>query len=536
MEEPKRLDMTEAELEAFFQRLEKDELTESDRKNIKEIMAAFIWMAQKLEDKELSIKRLQRLFGIKTEKSENLFGPKKDKDKDDKGDGPGGSAPAPEKNENTESKPKGKNGAADYPTAERIFYPHESLKVGDPCPSCKRGTIYPFGVGTVLRLTGQPPIVATIHQPEQLRCSACLELFTAQLPSDIAQERADPAAKATVVTFRYGVGLPFYRMEKLSEMYQVPLPDSTQWDMAEDVTEAAYPAFNALMGFAAQGSLFNSDDTGMRVVSLKKQLLAEGAERTGIFSTGILSKVGGHEVALFFTGNKHAGENMTELLKRRSPGLAPPSLMCDALSRNKPKGVEVVYGNCMDHARRDFVDLIPKYETECRYFIERLGWIYLYDREAKKLKLDDNARLIYHQAKSLPIMEELKLWCEQKFAQKEVEPNSPIGKSLQYFLNHFTELAEFCRTPGMPLSNAAVERLIKTAVLHRKNSLFYMTVMGALVGDVLMSLIQTAKRSGANVLDYLTRLQVHAADVKKNPDAWLPWNYLNRAALLQPSR
>jgi hypothetical protein len=306
--------------------------------------------------------------------------------------------------------------------------------------------------------------------------------------------------------------------------------------MAEDVTEAAYPAFNALMGFAAQGSLFNSDDTGMRVVSLKKQLLTEGSERTGIFSTGILSKVGGHEVALFFTGNKHAGENMTDLLKRRAPGLAPPSLMCDALSRNKPKGVEVVYGNCMDHARRDFVDLIPKYETECRYFIERLGWIYLYDREAKKLKLDDDARLSYHQEKSLPIMEELKIWCEQKLVQKEVEPNSPIGKSLQYFLNHFTELAEFCRTPGMPLSNAAVERLIKTAVLHRKNSLFYMTVMGALVGDVLMSLIQTAKRSGANVLDYLTRLQVHAADVKKNPDAWLPWNYMNRVALLQPVR
>ena len=62
-----------------------------------------------------------------------------------------------------------------------------------------------------------------------------------------------------------------------------------------------------------------------------------------------------------------------------------------------------------------------------------------------------------------------------------------------------------------------------------------MSVIGALVGDVLMSLIQTAKRAGANVFDYLTRLQTHAADVKKNPEAWLPWNYLDRVELLQIS-
>jgi transposase len=529
MDEPKRLDMTEAELEALFGRLDQGLLTDEDRRNIKDFIAALIWMSHKLEDKELSIKRLQRLFGIKTEKSENLFG-SKDKDKDDKDQG--GSSPP--KNKNPEPKPKGKNGASDYPGAERKIYPHESLKVGDTCPSCARGTLFQFGFGSLLRLKGQPPIKAEIHMPEQLRCSACQEIFTASLPADVGSERADACAKATIAMFRYGVGMPFYRLEKLSEMFQVPLPDSTQWDMAESVTEAVYPAFNALMSYAAQGSLFNADDTGNRVVWLKKQLIAEGSERTGIFSTGILSKVGGREIALFFTGNKHAGENMSALLKRRAAGLAPPNLMCDALSRNKPKGVEVVHGNCMDHARRDFVDLIPKYGAECRYFIERIGFVYLHDREAKFHKLDDDARLKYHKEKSLPIMEEIKGWCEQKLAQKEVEPNSPLGGSLQYFLNHYSELTEFCKAPGMPLSNAAVERLIKTAVLHRKNSLFYMSITGALVGDVLMSLIQTAKRAGVNVLDYLTRLQECAADVKKNPDAWLPWNYKDRLLELSP--
>jgi len=55
----------------------------------------------------------------------------------------------------------------------------------------------------------------------------------------------------------------------------------------------------------------------------------------------------------------------------------------------------------------------------------------------------------------------------------------------------------------MPLSNAVTERLIKTAVLHRKNSYFYKTLFGARVGDVMMSIIQTASDAGQNVLHYL---------------------------------
>jgi len=61
-----------------------------------------------------------------------------------------------------------------------------------------------------------------------------------------------------------------------------------------------------------------------------------------------------------------------------------------------------------------------------------------------------------------------------------------------------------------------------------------MSIIGALVGDVLMSLIQTAKRAGCNVLDYLTKLQEFAREVKINPSAWLPWNYKERLLELSP--
>jgi transposase len=535
MDEPKRLEWTGEELNAFFERLDKGELTDFDRQHIREIFSMMLWMGEKLEHNELTIKRLQRLFGIKTEKAANLFG-NKDKDQDPKGGGSAASGSPPPKNDNSEKKPKGKNGADDYPDAKRIYYPHESLKPGDLCPICEDAKLYHYGTASVLRITGQPPVVATVHEPEQLRCASCGEIFTAQLPDSVGMERADACAKATIATFRYGAGIPFYRMEMLSEMFRVALPDSTQWDMSEDVADACYPVFKALITYAAQGELFFSDDTSMRIIKLKKKLLAEGAERTGIFTSGILASVGARKIALFFSGNKHAGENMAMILKKREEGLALPNLMCDALSRNKPKEVSVNHGNCMDHCRREYVDLVKQFEAECEYFLGKLGNIYRNDSEAKRFELDDDERQWYHWAHSRPIMEELHAWCLSKFENKEVEPNSLLGRAMNYFLNHFPELAKFYQTPGMPIANSPVEQLLKTAVLHRKNSLFYQTVMGALVGDVLMSIIQTAKRARANVLDYLTKLQLYTADVKLNPRAWFPWNYTERVELLQAAQ
>ena len=61
----------------------------------------------------------------------------------------------------------------------------------------------------------------------------------------------------------------------------------------------------------------------------------------------------------------------------------------------------------------------------------------------------------------------------------------------------------------------------------RKNALFFKTLAGAAVGDVLMSLIATAAAAEINVFDYLVVLQRHADAVKANPEQWLPWNYHN---------
>jgi hypothetical protein len=68
---------------------------------------------------------------------------------------------------------------------------------------------------------------------------------------------------------------------------------------------------------------------------------------------------------------------------------------------------------------------------------------------------------------------------------------------------------------------------LKKAILHRKNALFYKTKNGTHVGDLFMSLIHTCQLVGVSAFDYLTELKIHAAELSRNPEQWMPWNYRN---------
>jgi hypothetical protein len=124
----------------------------------------------------------------------------------------------------------------------------------------------------------------------------------------------------------------------------------------------------------------------------------------------------------------------------------------------------------------------------------------------------------------------LKTWLERQFDEKLVEPNSALGEAITYLLKRCDALTLFLRKAGAPLDNNICERALKNAILHRKNSLFYKTRNGAHVGDIYMTLIYTCELNGANPLDYLNQLQLHAADVAQHPDQWMPWNYRDHSA------
>jgi transposase len=179
----------------------------------------------------------------------------------------------------------------------------------------------------------------------------------------------------------------------------------------------------------------------------------------------------------------------------------------------------------MSHGRRQFVDVAANFPEECRHVLKTLGGVWHNDALAQKQKLSPQQRLRFHQEHSGPLLTKLAEWMKAQLAEHKTEPNSGLGKAIQYMLRHWMPLTLFLREPGAPLDNNVVERALKKAILHRKNSLFYKTLNGARVGDLFMSLIHTCELNGANPFDYLTELQRHAAALERTPAEWMPWNY-----------
>ena len=157
--------------------------------------------------------------------------------------------------------------------------------------------------------------------------------------------------------------------------------------------------------------------------------------------------------------------------------------------------------------------------------LEKLKQVYQHDEQARTENLDDEQRLLFHQQHSAEPMEQLKQWMEKKIEDKEVEPNSGLGEAINYMLKRWEGLTRFLSVPGAPLDNNICERVLKTAIRHRKNSLFYKTQNGAHVGDLFMSLIHTCRLCRVNPFDYLTKLRRFADQLGKDPCRWMPWNY-----------
>jgi transposase len=420
----------------------------------------------------------------------------------------------------------GRNGAAAYRGARKVAVPHASLKAGDPCPDARcRGKVYPQrDPGVLVRIKGQAPIAATVYELEKLRCNLCGDVFTAAAPEGVGEKKYDETAASMIALLRYGSGVPWYRLQGLEKSLGIPLPVATQCEIVAETAVILQPALQELTRQAAQGEVVHNDDTSMRVLSLDRDADIS-PDRTGVFTSGVVWIFQERRIALFFTGCKHAGENLAEVLKQRPTDLPPPIQMCDALSRNVPKSFATLLANCMAHGRRNFVEVTPSFPEECRFVLEILGEVYGYDDQARTQCMSPEQRLHFHQEHSGPVMENLKVWLGVQFAESKVEPNSGLGKAISYLLNHWDKLTLFLRVPRAPLDNNIVERALKKSILHRKNSLFYRNRNGAQMGDLFMSLIHTCELNHVNPFDYLTELQRHAGELQQTPSDWMPWNY-----------
>jgi hypothetical protein len=537
-------------------------LSHEDHALLSKLVAAFLLLTRLVHQGRATLSRLRRLFGLrKSEKRRDVF---PDPRGQTTGNGGGASTP-PAGSEMPDpasasacsdpSSPDGAAGPADptppdtdppgrrkghgrrpasaYVDAEHIPVGHPSLAPGDDCPLCE-GSVYALkDPARFLRIFGQSLFLARCWDCQQLRCGDCQRVFTAQPPPEACGRKFSESAAALVAVLRFWLGTPHYRLGRLQEALGTPIPDATQWDVLHERAREIYPVFQALLHRAAQAPLMHNDDTHMPVLQFmgkrREKLVTKGElpreDRTGLFTTGIVANLPEGPAALFFTGRRHAGENLAALLERRGKELGPVLLMCDALDRNLPKGHRVEEANCLTHGRRGVVDQAESFPAECQHVIDQIGRVYAVDDFCRDEKLPPHERLWLHRLESAPVLNQLRTWMTAQIEDKRIEPNSELGQALNYMLKRWDKLTVFLRVPGAPLDNNICERILKLAIQHRKNSLFYRSERGALVGDLYMTLIHTAVLHRQNPLHYLTALMSHAQAVAAAPSDWMPWNY-----------
>jgi len=531
-------------LEEVLRRAERS-LDEEDAELIRAVIESYAYVTALVEDKNTTIRRLrQLLFGARTETTEAVVGADTGRtevtaspDAAPEIESAAGKGTPDASGVAAVPKGHGRNGAEAYRGAERIDVAHPSLRAGDACPACGQGTVYEKAPGVLVRITGQPPLAAKVYRLQKLRCHLCGQVFTADAPPGAGDRKYDATAGSMIGLLKYGSGLPFNRLDGLQGGLGVPLPASTQWDIVHAVAADLAPAFDELIRQAAQGEVLHNDDTTVKILELmgdrgrhepQANLVENGDDsdgRRGLYTSGVVALRDGHRVALFFSGRRHAGENLARVLKHRAERLPPPIQMCDALTRNLPGELRTILAHCLAHARRRFVDVYDRFPEPCRHLLESLGVVYHNDAVARQRQLSPEARLRFHQEASGPTMRDLHDWLTGQLDERRTEPNSALGGAIGYMLKHWDELTLFLRQAGAPLDNNVCERALKKAILHRKNALFYKTRNGARVGDLYMSLIYTCQLNQANPFDYLTELQRHAEAVANDPRPWMPWNY-----------
>ncbi len=527
------VDVNVKDVHEILERARERSLTEEEAALLRAIAESYAFVLEEIADKDATIRNLREMiFGSKTEKTRNVVG----------GDGgsPLGST-RPDTGPKEKPKGHGRMGAEAYTGAARVKITHPSLKHGDRCPECRRGKVHQLKEpARLVRVVGGVPFPAKVYEKDRLRCATCGHVFVAPSPEGVGEEKFDETASSMLALLRYGSGLPFYRIEELQKNLGVPIPSSVQWEVVSGAAEKIAPAYDELVRQAAQGKVLSNDDTAMKILDLlveekkRKERGEKPSERTGIFTSGIVSERDGRRVAMYFTGRKHAGENLATLLAQRDPALDPPLQMCDGLSRNLPGELKTILGNCLVHGRRQFVKVVESFPAEVRHVLEELRRVYATDARARSEGMSPEERLGLHQEESAPVMKRLKAWMDALIAEKKVEPNSGLGKAIAYVTSRWERMTLFLRKPGAPLDNNITERMLKKAILHRKASLFYKTQNGARVGDLFMTLIATARLNGVDPFHYLTELQRHAKEVEADPADWMPWSYRETLARAKP--
>lgn len=228
--------LNEQGLDALIQRVSDAKehslaLSPEDTQLLLDALMTLAHLQERLQDKDVTLHKLRKLLGMvkSSEKLRDLVSGQTPKSKS-----PSSSTSNKKKAPTQMVKPRTEHHAL------------QALSKSDTCPKCTMGKLYKFDPASLLRIEGHSPFTPVLHPPftpvlhlcERLRCNACGEFYTTELPQEaLADGTVDQkygySARSLMALNKYFGGTPFHRQESLQHLLGVSISASTVFDQCE---------------------------------------------------------------------------------------------------------------------------------------------------------------------------------------------------------------------------------------------------------------------------------------------------------------
>jgi transposase len=308
------------------------------------------------------------------------------------------------------------------------------------------------------------------------------------------------SAVAHVITSKFGLGVPHYRLERdlLDQGMRLDRGLMSRYVEHAGNTLGATVVAAMWRDAIANGQMISTDATGALIQPTQAKDGRSLACKKGHFFTAVVDA----EAVLFAYVERHTSEAVKALFGEfRGLLQADASSVYEVLARGRPPDTDdgVALVGCWAHCRRYFFEA-----ALCRHPAGVQGLMRiraLYAADAAGRRVPRAARTAFRDAHLRPLMDEFFAWVA---AARDRTPGRNLAtRALGYALNQETELRHVLTDGDIPLDNTRAERALRKIVVGRKNWLFYGTDTHAEAAAAVFSVIATCRLHAVDPFTYL---------------------------------
>lgn len=334
---------------------------------------------------------------------------------------------------------------------------------------------------------------------------------TPHVPSVYPGSNASASLVAYLMSQKYMMGIPLYRMEMDFNRFGYELSRQTMSNWMIHCSETwLQPIYDELHKKLVLEDVIHADETVLQVLK-EPERKAQSKSYMWLYRTGKYSE---HPAVLYEYCPGRSGQNPVEFLKGFSGYLQSDGY------NGYDQVPNVTHVGCMAHMKRKFHEAVDALSQNKKTGAAVEGEAYctaLFRLEEKFADLSPEERKQKRLELSKPILDEFIRWGSTRNAA----PKSKLGIALTYLRNNTKELSAYLEDGRLEISNNLAERSIKPFVIDRKNFLFANTPKGATASAVTFSIIETAKENGLNPLKYLTFVFRTAPTLDQTKEDWV---------------